>query len=141
MPAQGRRTAGPGRGTAAAGVGRGRRPVHHHGEDHHPPAPGETRGAAGDRDRTRKRLPHRRIMMLLRPGTARAWPRLGRRTARLRLTSLYGGLFLACGAVLLAVTYVFVERAIDPAELNLPSDLRPYLFSGAANSITASQLQ
>ncbi len=79
--------------------------------------------------------------MLLRPGTARAWPRLGRRTARLRLTSLYGGLFLACGAVLLAVTYVFVERAIDPAELNLPSDLRPYLFSGAANSITASQLQ
>jgi signal transduction histidine kinase len=47
-----------------------------------------------------------------------SWPRLPRRTARLRLTAMYGGLFLACGAVLLAVTYVLVERAIDPANLN-----------------------
>ncbi len=45
---------------------------------------------------------------------ARAWPRLPRRTARLRLTALYGGLFLACGAVLLAVSYLLAEQAIAP---------------------------
>ncbi|MFL6072527.1 MAG: sensor histidine kinase [Mycobacteriales bacterium] len=54
------------------------------------------------------------------PGTPRTWPRLPRlprlprRTARLRLTVLYGGLFLACGAILLAVSYVLVEHAIAP---------------------------
>jgi signal transduction histidine kinase len=49
-------------------------------------------------------------MMGPRPqGTGGLWPRLPRRTARLRLTALYGGLFLACGAVLLAVTYLLIE--------------------------------
>jgi signal transduction histidine kinase len=43
-----------------------------------------------------------------------AWLRLPRGTARLRLTALYGGLFLACGAVLLAVSYVLAEQAIAP---------------------------
>jgi signal transduction histidine kinase len=58
--------------------------------------------------------------MRLRPrGTGRRWPRLPRRTARLRLTALYGGLFLACGAALLAVTYLLVEGAINPGNLNL----------------------
>jgi signal transduction histidine kinase len=55
-------------------------------------------------------------MMLTRPqGTGRRWPHLPRRTARLRLTALYGGLFLACGAILLAVTYVLVEVTGYPA--------------------------
>jgi len=45
---------------------------------------------------------------------ARGWPNLPRRTARLRLTFLYGGLFLACGAILLAVSYVLVKQAIAP---------------------------
>jgi signal transduction histidine kinase len=45
---------------------------------------------------------------------APTWPRLPRRTARLRLTFLYGGLFLACGAILLAVSYVLVRQAIAP---------------------------
>ena len=41
-----------------------------------------------------------------RPGPPR-WLRLPRRTARLRLTVLYGGaVFLACGATVLAVTYL-----------------------------------
>jgi signal transduction histidine kinase len=41
-----------------------------------------------------------------RPGHPR-WRRLPRRTARLRLTVLYGGaVFLACGATVLAVTYL-----------------------------------
>jgi signal transduction histidine kinase len=45
---------------------------------------------------------------------ARGWPRLPRRTARLRLTVLYGALFLACGAILLAVSYLLAEQAIAP---------------------------
>ena len=48
-------------------------------------------------------------------GMSRRWPRLPRRTARLRLTVLYGGLFLACGAVLLVVTYVLVKVTGDPS--------------------------
>lgn len=37
--------------------------------------------------------------------------RLTRRTVRLRLTVLYGGLFLLSGAALLAITYVLVQHA------------------------------
>jgi signal transduction histidine kinase len=45
-------------------------------------------------------------------GVARSsWPRLPRRTARIRLTALYGGLFLVIGAALGATTYVLFERA------------------------------
>jgi signal transduction histidine kinase len=55
-------------------------------------------------------------MMRLRPaGAARRRVCLPRRTARLRLTALYGGLFLACGAVLLAVAYLLVEVTGNPA--------------------------
>ncbi len=47
---------------------------------------------------------------------ARNWrQRLPRRTVRLRLTLLYGGLFLICGAVLLAITYVFVQNRLPVA--------------------------
>ena len=42
---------------------------------------------------------------------ASAGPQLPRRTLRLRLTLLYGGLFLLSGAVLLAITYVLVAHA------------------------------
>ncbi len=61
--------------------------------------------------------------------TPPTWPR---RTARLRLTFLYGGLFLACGAILLAVSYVLVEQAIAPggdvneggfSQINIPAGL------------------
>ena len=41
-----------------------------------------------------------------------SWLRLPRRTARLRLTLLYGGLFLACGAALLAITYALVRASV-----------------------------
>jgi signal transduction histidine kinase len=47
-----------------------------------------------------------------RPPAARRWPRLPRRTVRLKLTALYGGLFLVSTAVLLAVTYVFVANRL-----------------------------
>jgi signal transduction histidine kinase len=72
---------------------------------------------------------------------ARRWPRLTRRTARLRLTALYGALFLVCGAVLLAVIYVLVERAIDPANvdrvinLKMPTALSPFPKGGGRSSV------
>jgi signal transduction histidine kinase len=42
-----------------------------------------------------------------------SWLRLPRRTARLRLTALYSGLFLLTGAALAAITYVLFERATE----------------------------
>ncbi|NUT95956.1 MAG: HAMP domain-containing histidine kinase [Saccharothrix sp.] len=43
-----------------------------------------------------------------------------RRTVRLRLTLLYGGLFLLCGAVVLTVTYVLVSHALTPIDRLVP---------------------
>ncbi|HEX2273136.1 MAG TPA: ATP-binding protein [Acidimicrobiales bacterium] len=47
-----------------------------------------------------------------------------RPTIRLRLTLLYGGLFLAAGAVLLAVNYALVRRGLDrqiqPVQVHVP---------------------
>jgi signal transduction histidine kinase len=45
---------------------------------------------------------------------------LPRRTARLRLTTLYGGLFLASGAALVAITYALFERATEYKKPHLP---------------------
>jgi signal transduction histidine kinase len=42
-----------------------------------------------------------------------AWLRLPRRTARLRLTAVYGGLFVLTGAALVAITYGLFERATE----------------------------
>jgi signal transduction histidine kinase len=50
----------------------------------------------------------------------RSWLRLPRRTARLRLTTLYGGLFLLSGVALLAATYVLFERATASSKPHLP---------------------
>ena len=53
---------GPGglrRGTARTGLGRGGRPVHHRGQDHHPPAAGQARRPAGHPHRPRGRVPDR----------------------------------------------------------------------------------
>jgi signal transduction histidine kinase len=58
-----------------------------------------------------------------RPLAPRSWLRLPRRTARLRLTLLYGGLFLACGAALLAITYGLVRASVPrdvPQEVTYP---------------------
>ena len=38
----------------------------------------------------------------------RSWLHLPRRTIRLRLTALYGALFLVCGVILLAITNVLI---------------------------------
>jgi signal transduction histidine kinase len=50
-----------------------------------------------------------------------SWLRLPRRTARLRLTTLYGGLFLLSGVALVATTYVLFERATEYRAPHLPT--------------------
>ena len=51
-------------------------------------------------------------MRVCRPRPSRrSWLRLPRRTARLRLTVLYGGVFLACGAAVLSLTYLLDGHA------------------------------
>jgi signal transduction histidine kinase len=52
------------------------------------------------------------------------------RTLRVRLTLVYGGLFLVCGVVLLAITYVLFEQATDVSEgkgppVQYPVEQRP----------------
>ncbi|GAA5022437.1 sensor histidine kinase [Actinopolymorpha pittospori] len=56
-------------------------------------------------------LGHRRISGRLARLAGAGLARLPRRTVRLRLTMLYGGLFLVSGAALLAVTYLLVVNA------------------------------
>ena len=60
----------------------------------------------------------------MRPSDSRparhSWLRLPRRTARLRLTALYGGLFLLSGIALGATTYVLFERATALSTPQLP---------------------
>jgi signal transduction histidine kinase len=50
-----------------------------------------------------------------------SWLRLPRRTARLRLTVLYGGLFLLSGVALVGTTYVLFERATEYRAPHLPT--------------------
>jgi signal transduction histidine kinase len=52
--------------------------------------------------------------------TPPSWLRLPRRTARLRLTALYGGLFLLSGVALVAITYGLFERATEYRTPRLP---------------------
>lgn len=51
---------------------------------------------------------------------APTWLRLPRRTARLRLTALSGGLFLLSGVALVAITYVLFEQATEYRAPHLP---------------------
>jgi signal transduction histidine kinase len=94
-----------------------------------------------------------------------SWLGLPRRTAQLRLTALYAGLFLLTGAALAAITYVLFERATEyrtpplpkiphtPAigNLQLPNPLAPFLpqqyellqqqLAQAQNQLTKAQHQ
>src|SRR5580704_11098946 len=104
-------------------MGRERRPVHERREDHDQPAARQARRPSRNRDRREGRLPHRRsVMGVVHPRLAPAsWLRLPRRTARLRLTALYGGLFLLSGVALVATTYVLFERATEYRTPHLPT--------------------
>jgi signal transduction histidine kinase len=99
-------------------------------------------------------------MDLRRLAVAAASPRLPRRTVRLRLTLLYGGLFLLSGAALLAITYVLVDHATagvagvsvsrngvvgfsqsnTPHPGGNPSQAPPLQVSGGSGGLTPRQL-
>ncbi len=51
---------------------------------------------------------------------APSWRRLPRRTARFRLTALYGGLLVLSGAALVTLTYALFERATEFKRPDLP---------------------
>jgi signal transduction histidine kinase len=72
-------------------------------------------------------------------------PHLPRRTVRLRLTRLYGGLFLASGAGLLAITYALVDHRISsPFRTGGPlphSTSHPSTTGGIVHGSTTSSLQ
>jgi signal transduction histidine kinase len=87
-----------------------------------------------------------------------SWLRWPRRTARLRLTALYSGLFLLTGAALAAITYVLFERATEYrtpllpkiprtppiGNLKLPSPLArtlPYQFNLLQQQLAQAQNQ
>jgi signal transduction histidine kinase len=77
----------------------------------------------------------------------RSWLRLPTRTARLRLTVLYGALFLICGAVLLTITYLLSEQAIDhgnatraPASGGVPTLVPVHPVEPAPGSHAAASL-
>ncbi len=61
------------------------------------------------------------------------WLRLPRRTARLRLTLLYGGLFLVCGTALLAITNVLARTtglfSYTPPGCNGPNSYCSQVFN------------
>ena len=59
--------------------------------------------------------------------------RLPSRTVRLRLTLFYSGLFLASGAVLLAITYLLVRNATGPTVLIKSGKPGSGLVSGSAS--------
>jgi signal transduction histidine kinase len=64
--------------------------------------------------------------------------RLPRRTVRLRLTVLYGSLFLVCGAALLGVTYILVEHAL-PGPVLVSARSGPGGAAGGSVSIGTGQ--
>src|ERR1700733_12890642 len=84
-----------------------------------------------------------------------SWLRWPRRTARLRLTAVYGGLFLLSGAVLAVITYVLFERATryqSPpipkvprtpviGSLKLPSPSLPQGYGMLQNQLAQAQKQ
>src|ERR1700734_1432476 len=72
-----------------------------------PAAPVPARSAAGWRPRLTRLTRLTRLVRLVRLSQL---PGLPRRTVRLKLTLLYGALFLVCGGALLTVTYILVAH-------------------------------
>ncbi|HEV3187782.1 MAG TPA: HAMP domain-containing protein, partial [Acidimicrobiales bacterium] len=67
------------------------------------------------------------------PLTTRSWWRLPRRTARLRLTTLYGGLFLLSGVAFVSATYVLFERATAFKTPHVPKILQAGALTNLLN--------
>jgi signal transduction histidine kinase len=75
-----------------------------------------------------------------RPAPAR-WLRLPRRTARLRLTVLYAGAFLACGAAVLALTYLLFGHTAPPASSSGAPEILPGAHTTAGLKVPAADVQ
>src|SRR5215510_1510234 len=75
--------------------------------------------------------PRPRLVRLIR----RSWLRLPRRTVRLRLTLVYGGLFLLSGTALLGITYLLVSQHMPRGPVtggaSIGSPAPPGVASGA----------
>jgi signal transduction histidine kinase len=70
------------------------------------------------------------------------WPRLPARTARLRLTALYGGLFLLGGVVLLGIVYLLFTQATGKPPQTGPGPIQGILTPrppAAASALQAAQ--
>ena len=63
----------------------------------------------------------------------RRWPRLPRPTARLRLTVLYGAAFLACGAAVLGLTYLFYGGTVHYYGVNIAPTFHRVIKAPAAD--------
>ena len=73
-----------------------------------------------------------------------AWrARLPTRTIRLRLTAIYGGLFLLCGALLLTTTYILVSRATASGcyHQTTPRAGRPPVVKGVCGALVGRYRQ
>src|SRR6516162_11304411 len=92
-------------------MGRAHRPVHERGAHDDHDAPPQAGRSAGDRDGHRRRLSD--DLMEIR----RRWVRLPAPTIRLRMTVLYGLVFLILGAVLLTIGYELV-RLVGPGDVH-----------------------
>ena len=66
----------------------------------------------------------------------RGWLRLPRRTVRLRLTLVYGCLFLLSGAALLAITYLLVSRSLPTGPVTGKAAAPPVLSPGGVSGGT-----
>jgi signal transduction histidine kinase len=70
----------------------------------------------------------------------RAMPHLLPRTVRLRLTLLYGGLFVASGAVLLTITYLLFRHSMGRTLLVNYQNFRPETSNGDGGIFTGMQI-
>jgi signal transduction histidine kinase len=69
-------------------------------------------------------------------GVPPRWLRLPRRTVRLRLTLVYGCLFLLSGAALLAITYLLVSRSLPTGPVTGRAAAPPLLTPGGVSGGT-----
>jgi signal transduction histidine kinase len=69
---------------------------------------------------------------------ARSRPRMPRGSARLRLTALFGILFLVSGAALLVVTYLLVDQATEPGGSVSPGLIGPAVGPSSGEQVSLS---
>ena len=101
------------RGAPRTGLGRGGRPLHHRGQNDHPPAAGQARRPPADRDRPRGRLPDRCLTMSLRKVLIK--DSLRRPPLRVQLTVLYAGLCHRLGRRRTRVSGLLVRHSEESA--------------------------